>query len=216
MLSEGFLETRQWALDYNPARPDDGYVLALEYAQGRYEEMLKLSESMDKKLDDLSRTSLAIGAVIATVARVLGPDSPFPLSSPLTWAVVAFALSVLLAVWSRKPTLFGTPLQVRDLLKVMDDHPALSKGNTEALIAASYHVAVVGTLATNEWKSRQLARATNLLLAGVVLVVVTLITAAPPNPSGPASRGLVSPRRPATGAGAQTRPGNFAAPSRSD
>jgi hypothetical protein len=74
--SEGFLETRQWALDYIPPREDEVYAIALDYAEKRYEEMLNLSEALDKKLDDLARTSLAIGVLIATVARVLGAETP--------------------------------------------------------------------------------------------------------------------------------------------
>ena len=69
--SAGFLETRQWALDYDPPREDEDYSMALGYAEKRYEEMLNLSEVLDKKLDGLARTSLAIGVLIATVARVL-------------------------------------------------------------------------------------------------------------------------------------------------
>lgn len=185
--SEGFLETRQWALDYDPSREAEAYGLALGYAEKRYEEMLNLSEVLDKKLDDLARTSLAIGILIATAARVLGPNTPLGRSRLLIWAVISFALSVLVAVWSRGPTIYGIPLEIRGLLKVMDDHPNLTKTKTEAVLASSYHVAVVGTYATNEWKAAQLWRATSFLLAGIVLLVAVLIHAAPsdlPSPGG--------------------------------
>ncbi len=151
--SAGFLETRQWALDYDPPREGEDYTLALEYAEKRYEEMLNLSEVLDKKLEGLARTSLAIGVLIATVARALGSNTPLGRSPLLIWAVISFALSVLVAVWSRSPTIYGTPLEIRDLLKVMDDHPELTKNKTEAVLASSYHVALVGTYATNEWKA---------------------------------------------------------------
>src|SRR5271157_4867401 len=127
--------------------------------------MLNLSEVLDKKLEGLARTSLAIGVLIATVARALGSNTPLGRSPLLIWAVISFALSVLVAVWSRSPTIYGTPLEIRDLLKVMDDHPELTKNKTEAVLASSYHVAVVGTYATNEWKAGQLWRATTLLVA---------------------------------------------------
>jgi hypothetical protein len=144
--SAGFLETRQWSLDYNPSRVGDDYTLAREYAEKRYEEMINLSEVLDKKLDDLARTSLAFGVIIATVARVLGADTSLGRSPLLIWAVITFALSVLVAVWSRGPTISATPLQIRDLLKVMDEHPELTREKTEAVLAASFHVAVVGTV----------------------------------------------------------------------
>jgi hypothetical protein len=63
-------------LDYNPPREGEDYTLALEYAEKRYEEMLNLSEVLDQKLEGLARTSLAIGVLIATVARALGSNTP--------------------------------------------------------------------------------------------------------------------------------------------
>ena len=126
---------------------------------------------------------MAIGVLIATVARVLGAETPFGRSPLLVWAVISFAVSVLVAIWSRGPTIYGTPLEIRNFLKVMDDHPKLKKAKLEALLTASYHVAVVGTYATNEWKARQLWRATTLLLLGIILLVAMLVGAGPPTPS---------------------------------
>ena len=150
--------------------------------------MLSLSEVLDTKLEGLARTSLAIGVLIATVARVLGADTPLGRSPLLAWAVISFAASVLVAVWSRGPTIYGTPLEIRNLLKVMDDHPELTKSKMEAVLACSYHVAVVGTYATNEWKAGQLWRATTFLLTGIVLLVAMLTVAGPSNPY-PSRRG---------------------------
>jgi hypothetical protein len=191
-------------------------VLALEYAQKRYEEMLNLSEVLDKKLDGLARTSLAIGVLIATVARVLGAETPLGRSPLLLWAVVVFALSVLIAIWSRGPTLYGTPLEIRNLLKVMDDHPELTRSKTEALLSSSYHVAVVGTYATNEWKARQLWRATTMLLVGIILLVVMLVTAGPPIPSQVGKRVPDAVAQTEIGAGQQIHPNSPVVPSRSD
>ena len=213
--SAGFLETRQWALDYNPPREGEDYTLALEYAEKRYEEMLNLSEVLDKKLEGLARTSLAIGVIIATVARALGSNTPLGRSPLLIWAVISFALSVLVAVWSRSPTIYGTPLEIRDLLKVMDDHPELTKNKTESVLASSYHVAVVGTYATNEWKAGQLWRATTLLLAGIVLLVAILITADQSSHSPLGGRVPAGGNPPGADAAQQTRSGSSAAPSRS-
>ncbi|WP_165227115.1 hypothetical protein [Aquisphaera insulae] len=204
------METRQWALDYIPRREDEIYDLALKYAENRYEEMLKLSEILDKKLDDLARTSLAIGVIIATVARVLGANTPLGRSSLLIWAVISFALSVLVAVWSRGPTTYGTPLEIRNLLKVVDEQPDLTRGKAEAVLASSYHTAVIGMYATNEWKARQLWRGTSFLLAGIVLLATILITAGPPSstPSQP-SEGAGPPSS-RTDAAQRTRPNSSA------
>jgi hypothetical protein len=179
LVSQGFLETQQWALNYNPPRNGDEYEFAMEYAKSRYEEMLSLSETLDKKLDDLARTSLTIGVIIATVAKVFGSDTRLGNSHLLTPAVISFAISVLVAVWSRGPTMFRTPLEIRDLLKGMDNFTGLTKYQFHALSAASYHVAVVGTYATIEWKARQLWRSTFFLIVGIVLLLIMLITSPP-------------------------------------
>ena len=178
-VSAGFLDTQQWALDYNPTRDSDGYSLALEYAEKRYDEMRELSDVLDKKLDDIARTSLAVGVLIATAAKVMESASTFGRSPLLPWAVSFFALSMLVAVWSRSPTLYGTPMEIRDLLKVMDDHPELPQGKMEAVVASSYQVAVIASAATSEWKARQLWRATFLPLVGIVLLIVMLVTSGP-------------------------------------
>jgi hypothetical protein len=212
----GFLETSQWALDYNPVREGEDYGLALEYAAKRYDEMLSLSEVLDKKLDDLARTSLAIGVLIATVARVLGAETPLGRSPMLIWAVISFALSFLVAVWSRGPTIYGTPLEIRNLLKVMDDHPELTKSKTEAVLASSYHVAVVGTYATNEWKAQQLWRATTLLFVGIVLLVAMLVIAGPSDPSPSVNKVRDAGSQPVAGEAQRTRSDSSVALSRSD
>lgn len=182
---EGFLEAQKWSLDYSPPREGDEYDLVLDYAKGRYEEMLGISEALDKKLDDVARTSLAIGVLIATVARFLGTETPFGRSSFLMPAALSFALAVVLAVLSRRPMTFRTPLEMRDLLKLMDEHPEITAGKAKALISTSYHVAMVGTYATNTWKADQLRRATWLLVIGVILLLVILIF----SPAAPEFRG---------------------------
>ena len=174
--SAGFIETRQWAWDYNPSPLREVYELALEFAEKRYEEMRNLSETLDKKLDDVARTSLAIGVLIATAARVLGADSSLGRSSLLIPAVIVFAVSVLVAVLSRSPTASGTPLEIRGLLKVIDDDKELTRSQTQAVLASSYHVAVVATSSIDKWKARQLWRATFFLLVGIALLIAVLVT----------------------------------------
>jgi uncharacterized membrane protein len=140
-------------------------------------------------------------------------DGPLGSSPLLVWAVISFAVSVLVAVWSRGPTIYGTPLQIRDLLKVIDEHPELTKAKTQAVLASSYHVAVVGTYATNEWKAGQLWRATTMLLIGIILLVMMLVTAGPSAPGGKTSEGA---GRSEIGAARGTRSDSSAAPSRLD
>lgn len=174
--SEGYLETQKWALDYNPTRDGDDYALTMEYAQGRYEEVINVSETLDKKLDDVARTSLAIGVIIATLARALGAETPLGKSPLLIFAVFSFASSVLVAIRSRSSTSLEAPMQPRELLKVMDEHPDLLIGKVKGLVASSYHVAMIKTDATNAWKVKQLSRASNALIFGVALLILLLLS----------------------------------------
>lgn len=77
---EWFQEEEAWVLNYLPPRDDESYEVTYKYAESRYNAGLELSETLDKKLDDLVRTSAAIGAIVATVVRVLGTGTATSLS----------------------------------------------------------------------------------------------------------------------------------------
>jgi hypothetical protein len=49
------------------------------------------------------------------------------------------------------------------------------KYQIEALIASSYHVAVVGTSESAAWKATQLRRSTILFLVGISILIVLLV-----------------------------------------
>lgn len=163
----------------------------------------------EPKLDDVLPTSLAIGVIIGTVARALGPETSFGHSAFLIPAVFSFAASVLIAVVSRNPVSFTTPLKIRNLLKVMDDHRELSTGKTKGVIASSYHVANVGTYATNNWKGTQLRRASGFLVLGIVLLIAMLITPPAPAASKVGDDQPEQHNRPAVDAAQRTRPDSF-------
>lgn len=167
-------ETVRWARSY-PALRDDGgaedgvYSLARKYAKERYEELVKLSESLDAKLESLARTALALGAITATAVRVAGIDTAYLHSPRLVIGTIFWVLTVLIAALSRRPNERWEPMSSRSLLEVADLTPKLPKSRIDGALAASYHVATSSLDATADWKSRQLARATWLFCLGLSL-----------------------------------------------
>lgn len=186
-----FIEEDRWVLNYFPARDDESYKVTLDYAEKRYKAALDLSAELDKKLDDLVRIAATIGTIIATVVRVLGTTlvnhNPFKGSPWLIPSLLCFAVTILVAAWSRRPSKIRTPAQIRGVLVLTDKQsymtPAgeqvwgyLSEEKIKGLLTSSYHLAEVGTNELNDWKATQLIRATIFFCLGVTLLFLMLVT----------------------------------------
>jgi hypothetical protein len=92
---------------------------------------------------------------------------------PTWWfsaAFLCFLGAIVLAVVARRPTLQATPGDVRDVLEFVEDFRIHDRFQIEALLAASFHCAVVGTRPLIRWKAQQLVRATALFILGVLLL----------------------------------------------
>ncbi len=192
---EWFINEDKWALDYFPPRDDESYKVTLAYAESRYKASLDLSTDLDKKLDDLVRTAATVGTIIATVIRFLGTDNPFKDSKLLVPSLVCFGVTVLVAAWSRRPAKIRTPAKIRGVLMVTDKPSYralsgeqmwafLSEQKLKGLLTSSYHIAEVGTNDVNEWKAKQLRRATIFFCVGIVLLFLMLITSSSRSSSG--------------------------------
>jgi len=174
---EGFQQAEQWAENYGAPRDlDDGtYALTLEYAKDRYAELVEVSEALDKKLDELARMALAVGAIVATAARVLGLDSSF-IRSPIAATSICCSVATLItAAVARRPNLSWKPMNSRTLLEIADLEPNLPKYRVEAATAASYHSAMIGITAIVEWKAELMKRATWLFCFSVVLIAILIV-----------------------------------------
>lgn len=188
---EWFIEEDRWALDYFPARTDGIYKVTLDYAEKRYKAALDLSAELDKKLDDLVRIAATVGTIIATVVRVLGTTlvnhNPFKGSPLLMPSLLCFAVTILVAAWSRRPSKIRTPVEIRGILVLTDKQSYMTPGGEQVweclseerikgLLTSSYHLAEVGTNELNDWKATQLLRATIFFGLGVVLLFLMLVT----------------------------------------
>jgi hypothetical protein len=181
---EGLDQTEQWALTYGALRDDSdqAYSLAREYAQERYDELVALAEGLDKKLDELARTALTIGTIVATVARVMGLDTALTHSPLAAAAIVCSAAAVIVAAVARRPNKTLMPMNARTLLEAADLEPKVSKERLEGVMAASYHFAATGMMATVERKAEQLKLATSMFCLSLALIALLLIWPRP-NPS---------------------------------
>jgi len=195
--NEGLKEAYNWADNYSPERNGDVYDPVLSYAQKSYDEMVEIADNLDKKADDLMKISGAVGAALAAAGRISGASTV--LASPLVLvAIGCLVFTMLVCARSRKPMRKVVPLTVRAAIEVVEQSALppvpLENGAPEAeapedesvqaprlvhptgfqvkaVIAASYHWAIVGTQFVIEWKATQISRATFLFCLGLILLV---------------------------------------------
>jgi hypothetical protein len=170
----GLVEAREWARQYMPRGQEAVYEIAAKYAEQQYESMIKLSELLDRKADELARFMITlVAAVVAAIsARIMSIHHPWTAVGALI--LVFFAVHVLMR--ARTPTAGSTPLDPRDLLAVidLDIDPRPSESQIYGVLAVSYHVAVLGMRSLTTWKSRMLQRATLLFLAAFALLLLAI------------------------------------------
>ncbi len=188
-------DARSWVLNYTPGRSDEtgAYGSALKYAERQYDRSIKLSEELDKKLDDLGRNALAIGAIVAAATRFLSIAGPISSSPLLLAALICFAATVIIAARTRGPILTTVPTTSRTILEVIESEPLPGREAVEAVQAASYYFADVETNSFNSWKGRQLARATVIFCAGLLFLISALSFMNPRSPTSsvPSAKAIV-------------------------
>jgi hypothetical protein len=165
---------KDWARLYSPTgREENGDVL-LQFSKDHYTLVSSMLGELDKKADDLMRTTLAVfGAVLAAVSAHI-----VQIAQPWIWFAVfgltALAIGVGLAAVARIPAELTTPMSPKELMQVSDLSMLPSKSQMQSVAAASYHVAVTGATILNRWKTAQLRRANRFFLAGLVLLRLSL------------------------------------------
>lgn len=183
-----------WAVNYSPARPrdDDVYATVLNYAERNYDQSIKLAESYDKKLDDLMKSVMAVGAIIATAVRFLADGNKATMSTPLIMSFALLVTSAALTVVARSKTQMGFPMSAQALLEIVERQkppkanilPRLiiggaemlpTKGEADAVASASYHYATTMTARANFWKSKQFNRAAWLFYLAMFPLIITLV-----------------------------------------
>jgi hypothetical protein len=155
-----------WARDFTPEADRDSYSAALDHAHRKYTLSIDHFDAIDKKTDDLMKTAVTLTALLVGAVKALEIE--------LTWwftaAFLCFISSIVLSVIARRPTLPETPGRVRDVLEFVEDFRIQDRFQIEALLAASFHCAVVGTQPLIRWKAQQLLRATAVFILGILLL----------------------------------------------
>lgn len=167
---------KNWAKGYSPAgREENGEVL-LDFAQSQYELLTGMVTDLDKKSDDLMKIILTIFAAVLTLASTkIIQVSGIPALVAIA-GLFFLALSVVLATLLRMPAPLEIPMAPKDLMEVSDLPKILpSKSQVQSAAAASYHVAVIGAMIINEWKTTQLQRANRFFLMGLLVLAFSLL-----------------------------------------
>lgn len=163
-----YQEAKVWHAAYNPTTADADFALA--FAQRQYDELARITESIDQKADVLVRTSATMAPVL--VAAI----AAFKLDRPMTFlpTAVGLLLSLIIASLTRRPTGLLMANSIADLL---DDLNAGTHSENELKLhtAANLHLAGAARLAVNRWKARQVNRATVLLCLAISLLALPLL-----------------------------------------
>lgn len=160
-------EAEKWVADYNPKQKPELYSIVLKFSEQRYEQTLKIYDSIDKKADDLMRTAGALGAALVAAAKLLDMSQP----RAIVPAVGFLVISVIIAARSRWPAESKTPMSARDYFQVADNDNVNDKYVLEAVAAASCHAATVGLLVLIAWKANQLKRSSWAFCIGLAALV---------------------------------------------
>ncbi len=168
-----FIEATRWAEGYSPQNPGEVYARVSKFAESQYQYMTSLSDGLDKKADDLLRFMTTImGVVIAAGAgRLITFERP--------WAALLslgpISLALIAAIRIRTPQSTTTPMNPRELLKIADLKSTPTAEQLESVLAASYHVAILGMKSLTSWKARMLNRSVLAFLTAFLLLLGSII-----------------------------------------
>jgi hypothetical protein len=183
-----FRDVERWALDFMPEQDEkDLYAPILIFSERYYERALKSTENLDKKADDLIRVASAIGAALAATAKIAGASKAVVMLP----AIGLLILTIIIATRARLPAFQATPIDIRTLIEIAkheSSHKVLgilgelnrvsiqSKGQVEQIIAATIQCAVVGVQLLNDWKAKQIERASTLFCLAMTSLFVIMIS----------------------------------------
>lgn len=178
----GVEEVERWANDYTAPRDveDDAYEIARDNAVARYEEVLRVSEGLDKKLEDLARTALTVGGIVATLSKVTGVQVDEPSWRLIAGGVIVAVFAVATSFLARRPVDTSMPYDARTVLEIADLDPPLPERKIKATAAVSYHVATIAMISVTEWKARQLRLATWAFCLSLVMFSIAVVRASAP------------------------------------
>ena len=190
----------EWAAGYAPIRNGLVYDAVLDYAKDSYKDITEVSDVLDKKADDLMKTSGAIAAALAAAGRI--PSVQAVLTSwPVLTAITCLVVAMILCANARRPVKKVVPMTVKAVLEIVelsslpfvsdeeDDESENNESSTllwtparaevnptktqiKAIIAASYYWAIAGTQFTIEWKATLLKLATFFFCVSLIILVV--------------------------------------------
>jgi hypothetical protein len=109
----------EWAGDYAPTRNGEIYEAILDFAEKSYEEMVNVSDGLDKKADDLMKISGTIGAALAAAGRISGASALLS-SRPVLFSVGSLVFTMLICARTRKPVKKIVPMTIKAAIEVAE------------------------------------------------------------------------------------------------
>lgn len=175
-----YAEAMTWLNRFQPDESLSGFDDALAYAWKKFDQAHSASESLDKKADILMRNAGIVGGLLGITFNFVKPAGAVGLDSwtatLLIPSLVALLVSLIFAAHAHQPAGHASSATVSDLL----DDIAAGKGS-QAYLAASLHLAIVGRGCLNDWKARHLTISTYSFVVGLMLLLVPFIVSALPS-----------------------------------
>jgi hypothetical protein len=158
-------DAKEWLGKFAPVLDREGYDKALEYAWKRYEQAGSASETLDKKADNLLRNAGLVAGLLGIGINAFRIDTP----ALLVPSLILFTASMFFGAIACNPAAGATSASVQDLL---DD---ITAGHTsDAWVAASIHLAIVGRTCGNEWKAQRIRWSTAAFCLGLLAFLLPI------------------------------------------
>lgn len=187
-------EAERWAGRYRPLRDDPIYGAVRGLAERSYGELAALADGLDRKADDLMKTSAALAAILAAAGRIAGASALEEHPRLILASVGCLVASLLICTQVRTPRNQAATLSIRDALAIADlgarppadrgggpgdarSVGALTENQMQAVIAASYDYASVALRILVDWKEGQLRWATRLFVLALFILILALAVA---------------------------------------
>lgn len=113
-------EARRWAVRYIPLRDDPIYGVVQGLAERSYQELVALADNLDRKADDLMKTSAALAAALAAAGRIAGASALLEHPRLILASVGCLVATLLLCARIRTPSNKAAALSIRSVLAIAD------------------------------------------------------------------------------------------------
>lgn len=148
-----------------------GYEDALDHAQKSFDREAATTDILDGKALEVIRAAGIVATLLSFGLNAFKTESPIWFLPSLAFLILAIAVAFI----SRTPVDMAAPTSSFGFLLDVRDGGRGQKLRNKAYLAASFYCATVGRKVTNDWKAEKVRKATTLLFAGFLFLLVPFL-----------------------------------------